>query len=173
MKKIFALALAAIMCASSAKALEYIPESGFTVQGLFGMNISNFRHPDAAFDGLTDPKAGFNLGVRGEYMLPSCYGVFVNLGVNYTMKGAKMDVAASLPDDYSCTVKYRPCYIEIPLHVGYRFNVLDNLGVFADFGPYFAIGVNGKEKTEFEGDAVEDYSKKFFRNSKMILGEIQ
>lgn len=173
MKKIFALALAAIMCASSAKALEYIPESGFTVQGLFGMNISNFRHPDAAFDGLTDPKAGFNLGVRGEYMLPSCYGVFVNLGVNYTMKGAKMDVAASLPDDYSCTVKYRPCYIEIPLHVGYRFNVLDNLGVFADFGPYFAIGVNGKEKTEFEGDALEDYSKKFFRNSKMILGEIQ
>lgn len=173
MKKIFALALAAIMCASSAKALEYIPESGFTVQGLFGMNISNFRHPDAAFDGLTDPKAGFNLGVRGEYMLPSCYGVFVNLGVNYTMKGAKMDVAASLPDDYSCTVKFRPCYIEIPLHVGYRFNVLDNLGVFADFGPYFAIGVNGKEKTEFEGDAVEDYSKKFFRNSKMILGEIQ
>ena len=173
MKKIFALALAAIMCASSAKALEYIPESGFTVQGLFGMNISNFRHPDAAFDGLTDPKAGFNLGVRGEYMLPSCYGVFVNLGVNYTMKGAKMDVAASLPDDYSCTVKYRPCYIEIPLHVGYRFNVLDNLGVFADFGPYFAIGVNGKEKTEFEGDAVEDRSTKFFRNSKMILGEIQ
>ena len=173
MKKIFALALAAIMCASSAKALEYIPESGFTVQGLFGMNISNFRHPDAAFDGLTDPKAGFNLGVRGEYMLPSCYGVFVNLGVNYTMKGAKMDVPATLPDDYSCTVKYRPCYIEIPLHVGYRFNVLDNLGVFADFGPYFAIGVNGKEKFEFDGDAVEDYSKKFFRNSKMILGEIQ
>ena len=173
MKKIFALALAAIMCASSAKALEYIPESGFTVQGLFGMNISNFRHPDAAFDGLTDPKAGFNLGVRGEYMLPSCYGVFVNLGVNYTMKGAKMDVAASLPEDYSCTVKFRPCYIEIPLHVGYRFNVLDNLGVFADFGPYFAIGVNGKEKTEFEGDAVEDRSTKFFRNSKMILGEIQ
>ena len=173
MKKIFALALAAIMCASSAKALEYIPESGFTVQGLFGMNISNFRHPDAAFDGLTDPKAGFNLGVRGEYMLPSCYGVFVNLGVNYTMKGAKMDVAASLPDDYSCTVKYRPCYIEIPLHVGYRFNVLDNLGVFADFGPYFAIGVNGKEKFEFDGDAVEDYSTKFFRNSDMDLGEIQ
>ena len=173
MKKIFALALAAIMCASSAKALEYIPESGFTVQGLFGMNISNFRQPNSLVDGLTDPKAGFNLGVRGEYMLPSCYGVFVNLGVNYTMKGAKMDVAASLPDDYSCTVKYRPCYIEIPLHVGYRFNVLDNLGVFADFGPYFAIGVNGKEKTEFEGDAVEDYSKKFFRNSKMILGEIQ
>ena len=173
MKKIFALALAAIMCASSAKALEYIPESGFTVQGLFGMNISNFRHPDAAVDGLTDPKAGFNLGVRGEYMLPSCYGVFVNLGVNYTMKGAKMDVAASLPDDYSCTVKFRPCYIEIPLHVGYRFNVLDNLGIFADFGPYFAIGVNGKEKFEFDGDAVEDRSTKFFRNSKMDLGEIQ
>ncbi|MGN1256703.1 MAG: hypothetical protein ACI4UA_06025, partial [Bacteroidaceae bacterium] len=83
MKKFLALALAAIMCASSVKALEYVPQPGFSVQGLFGMNISNFRHPDSAVDGLTDPKAGFNLGIRGEYMLPSCYGVFVNLGVNY------------------------------------------------------------------------------------------
>ena len=47
------------------------------------------------------------------------------------------------------TVKYRPYYIEIPLHVGYRYNVLENLGVYADFGPYFAIGVNGKEKFDF------------------------
>lgn len=172
MKKFLALALVAIMCASSVKALEYVPQPGFSVQGLFGMNISNFRYPNSPVEGLTDPKAGFNLGVRGEYMLPSCYGVFVNLGVNYTMKGAKVDVLSDV-DNQSCTAKYRPCYIEIPLHVGYRFNILENLGVYADFGPYFAIGVNGKEKFDFDSDAVEDYSRKFFRNSKMGLGEIQ
>lgn len=172
MKKFLALALVAIMCASSVKALEYVPQPGFSVQGLFGMNISNFRYPDSDVDGLTDPKAGFNLGIRGEYMLPSCYGVFVNLGVNYTMKGAKVDVLSD-DDNLSCTAKFRPCYIEIPLHVGYRFNIMENLGVYADFGPYFAIGVNGKEKFDFDSDAVEDYSRKFFRNSKMDLGEIQ
>ncbi|MGN0233546.1 MAG: porin family protein [Bacteroidaceae bacterium] len=174
MKKVIVLALAAFMCASSVKALEYVPQSGFTMQGLFGMNISNFRFPNSNSDanGLTDPKAGFNIGIRGEYMLPSCYGVFVNLGVNYTMKGAKMDLLMG-EDNYSCTVKYRPCYIEIPLHVGYRYNVLENLGVYADFGPYFAIGVNGKEKFDFDGDAVKDYSHKFFRNDNMSFGEIQ
>lgn len=172
MKKFLTLALAALMCAGSAKALEYVPQPGFSVQGLFGMNISNFRYTGSGMSSFTDPKAGFNIGLRGEYMLPSCYGVFVNLGVGYTMKGAKFDALnsdANLP----MTVKYRPYYVEIPLHVGYRYNVLENLGVYADFGPYFAIGVNGKVKYDFDSDAMEDYSHKFFRNDKNELGSIQ
>ncbi len=172
MKKFMTLVLAALMCAGSAKALEYVPQPGFSVQGLFGMNISNFRQVNSNVDGITDPKAGFNVGIRGEYMLPSCYGVFVNLGVGYTMKGAKMDLLTDV-QGASCTVKYRPYYIEIPLHVGYRYNVLENLGVYADFGPYFAIGVNGKTKYDFDSDAVEDYSHKFFRSDKNDLGNIQ
>lgn len=172
MKKFLTLALAALMCAGSAKAIEYVPQPGFSVQGLFGMNISNFRYTNTDASSLTDPKAGFNVGVRGEYMLPSCYGVFVNLGVGYTMKGAKMDVI-DLGSNMDCTVKYRPYYIEIPLHVGYRYNILENLGVYADFGPYFAIGVNGKEKLDFDSDAIEDYSHKFFRSDDNNLGGIQ
>lgn len=173
MKKLLTLALAAIMCAGSAKALDYVPEPGFTFQGFFGMNISNFRYTDSSADCLTDPKAGFNIGVRGEYMLPSCYGVFVNLGVGYTMKGAKLNDVIVGDESRDVTVKYRPYYIEIPLHVGYRYNVLENLGVYADFGPYFAIGVNGKVKYDFDSDAVKDKSYKFFRNNKNELGNIQ
>ncbi len=172
MKKLLTLALAAIMCAGSAKALDYVPEPGFTFQGFFGMNISNFRYTDSSADCLTDPKAGFNIGVRGEYMLPSCYGVFVNLGVGYTMKGAKLN-GVDVLEVRDVTKKYRPYYIEIPLHVGYRYNVLENLGVYADFGPYFAIGVNGKVKYDFDSDAVKDKSYKFFRNNKNELGNIQ
>ena len=122
------------------------------------MNISNFRYTDSPADAPYDPKAGFNIGVRGEYMLPSCYGVFVNLGVGYTMKGAKLNDVIVGDESRDVTVKYRPYYIEIPLHVGYRYNVLENLGVYADFGPYFAIGVNGKEKCDFDSDAVKDLS---------------
>lgn len=55
MKKLLTLALAAIMCAGSAKALDYVPEPGFTFQGFFGMNISNFRYTDSSADCLTDP----------------------------------------------------------------------------------------------------------------------
>lgn len=172
MKKFMIMALAALVCAGSAKAIEYVPQSGFTMQGLFGMNISNFRYTDTPTGGLTDPKAGFNVGIRGEYMLPSCYGVFVNLGVGYTMKGAKMDLLYGT-NGQTCTVKYRPHYIEIPLHVGYRYNILENLGVFADFGPYFAIGVNGKERFNFDSDAVKDFSHKFFRNDNSSVGGIQ
>lgn len=45
MKKLLTLALAAIMCAGSAKALDYVPEPGFTFQGFFGMNISTSVTP--------------------------------------------------------------------------------------------------------------------------------
>lgn len=107
MKKLLTLALAAIMCAGSAKALDYVPEPGFTFQGFFGMNISNFRYTDSSVDCLTDPKAGFNIGVRGEYMLPSCYGVFVNLGVGYTMNGAKLNDVIVGDESRDVTVKYR------------------------------------------------------------------
>ena len=66
MKKFLTLVLAALMCAGSAKALEYVPQPGFSVQGLFGMNISNFRYTNTSVNSFTDPKPGFNIGLRGE-----------------------------------------------------------------------------------------------------------
>ncbi len=165
MKKIFTLIVAAMTFASSALALDHVPESGFTVKGQFGMNISTIRGFEAT-DADAKAKAGFNLGVIGEYMFPSCYGVFVNFGVGYTMKGAKQDAAIGMLDGtiQTVTVKHRPCYVEIPIHIGYRYNLSHNLGVYADFGPYIAIGTNGKSVYDFESDLFDTEKERFFRN---------
>ena len=128
MKKLLTLIVLLAGLATSASALEYEPESGLTFQGLFGLNMSNFR--GSFID--TSVKPSFNAGVRGEYMLPNCKGVFVNFGLNYTMKGAKADFVDT---SYPGTLKARAGYVEIPLHVGYRYNFSDLLGVYADFGP--------------------------------------
>lgn len=162
MKKIFTLILALVAVASSAMALEYEPESGLTYQAQFGMNISNFRGTAIG----TDPKPGFNLGVRAEYMLPGCAGVYLNAGALYGMKGAQVDAIGG-------TLKARACYAEIPIHVGFRYNVIEDLGLYADFGPYFAIGTNGKSLMDFDDDAMDDIKTRFFRKDDGDFGDIQ
>ncbi|MBO4641423.1 MAG: porin family protein [Bacteroidaceae bacterium] len=162
MKKIFTLIIAMVAMATSAMALDNEPEEGLTFQGLFGLNLSNFR----AGGSDADIKPGFNLGVRGEYMLPGCHGVFVNAGVNYTMKGAKADALGA-------TLKARACYVEIPVHVGYRYNLSNDFGVYADFGPYFAIGINGKSILDYDDDLLDDVKTRFFRNDNGDFGDIQ
>ena len=162
MKKIFTLIIAMVAMTTSAMALDNEPEEGLTFQGLFGLNLSNFR--GGALD--TDLKPGFNLGVRGEYMLPGCHGVFVNAGVNYTMKGAKVDALGA-------TCKARACYVEIPVHVGYRYNFSNDFGVYTDFGPYFAIGINGKSIVDYDDDLLDDVKTRFFRKDDGDFGDIQ
>lgn len=170
MKKFIAIVAAALAFTSSAKALDYVPESGFSFQALVGLNVSNVTNQPTS----TNAKPGFNFGVRGEYMLPSCYGVFVNLGVNYTMKGFKEDIYSPAEGELPATsgvIKANACYVEIPLHIGYRYNLSDKLGVYADFGPYVAIGTNGKFNFDYEDDKWDDFSKRYFRNDE--TGDLQ
>lgn len=163
MKKIFTLIVAMVAMTTSAMALDNEPEEGLTFQGLFGLNLSNFRGGFLE----TDMKPGFNLGVRGEYMLPGCHGVFVNAGVNYTMKGAKRALIGT-----DGTLKARACYVEIPVHVGYRYNFSNDFGVYTDFGPYFAIGINGKNITDYDNDATDDLKARFFRKDDPSYGTL-
>ena len=162
MKKIFTLIVAMVAMTTSAMALDNEPEEGLTFQGLFGLNLSNFR----AGGTNADIKPGFNLGAHGEYMLPGCHGVFVNAGVNYTMKGAKSEGLAA-------TMKARACYVEIPVHVGYRYNFSNDFGVYTDFGPYFALGINGKTILDYDDDLLDDVKTRFFRKDDGSFGDIQ
>lgn len=172
MKKIFTLIVAMVAMTSSAMAFDNEPEEGLTCQTLFGLNLSNFRGTEASI------KPGFNLGVRGEYMLPGCHGVFVNAGLNYTMKGAKNDfnipnITTPTAGNITGTLKARACYVEIPVHVGYRYNFTNDFGVYTDFGPYFAIGINGKNITDYYDDAMDDVKSRFFRKDDGNFGDIQ
>ncbi len=162
MKKLFMLALVAIF-AGNAMALENVPKTGLTWIGYVGMNASGLSNS------VLNGKAGLNVGFKGEYVLPNAYGTYINAGVNWSMKGGKkefFDPSASAIDGTSVatkyTVKYAPSYLEIPIHVGFRYNINTKFGVYGELGPYFAIGVTGKGKCKYDNDLVKDESFMFF-----------
>lgn len=121
---------ALISWVSSAKAIDYVPESGFTNEAHVGMSISSFRGEE-----FCDPKVGMTFGWKGEYMLPGAMGTFVNFGLDITQKGAREVIRGSEP-----AKKINAFYLSLPIHAGYRYNILEDLGVFADFGPFFSAG---------------------------------
>lgn len=90
-------------------------------------------------------KSGFHAGVRGEYSFSDASkGLYTDFGLILSSKGWKStwyyDQTKSM--QWECT----PYYLNIPVHLGYKFRVNDNLSIFADAGPYFNFGVFGKMK---------------------------
>lgn len=137
------------MCAGNAQAFEYEPEEGLTWMGLFGMNISKLQnHPYNA-------KVGAMMGVRADYVLPHAHGAYITAGLDWTMKGGRLSHEAlvtptSEPAD--ATSKYNLHYIEVPVRVGFRYNLSDEFGFYGEFGPYFSVGVGGRHKLTIDGD---------------------
>lgn len=99
-----------------------------------GLNVSKY-----ALSG-TDNRAGFHLGAKAELGLPEVTnGLYLDFQALISMKGAKVD-----------DLKFNPVYLEIPVHVGYKYAFSDKVAVFGNFGPYIAIGLGGKIKYDDE-----------------------
>lgn len=165
MKRFFYLLLALTMVSNNVMAFDYEPEEGLTYMGIFGMNVSKLQNHGYG------SKAGASMGLRLDYMLPHAHGAYITSGLDWTMKGGKTSVIAPINNnDYDGTVKYSMHYFEIPIHAGFRYNFNENLGVYAEFGPYFSVGVGGKHKASIDGDgeAVREredaYTHKAFKN---------
>ncbi len=161
MKKIF-FAAAALLFSANAMALDNEPEEGVTTVAFLGMNVSNIRGIyDLAKDGkLLDynAKVGGTLGFKFDYVLPNAHGTYITAGLDWTMKGC---VSKTTPynlefngNQYTSdiTYKYNLHYIEIPVRVGFRYNLDKKLGFYGEFGPYFAVGVGGKYRINTEAD---------------------
>lgn len=167
MKKILFFVIALALCAENAKAFEFEnePEPGFSFMGLFGMNISKLQnHPYGT-------KVGAMMGARAEYMLPNAHGTYLTAGLDWTMKGGKGHFILPVEGkNYDATGKFPLHYFEIPLRVGFRYNIMEELGCYAEVGPYFAIGIGGNHKVSSGEDGsafrqFEDYeSYKVFKN---------
>lgn len=163
MKRILLFALV-LMGVTSARALDFEPEKGVTTQITFGMNVSQIR--GTVFDyksivrGWVDPraKAGLNVGLNWRFMLPEAHGTYLLAGVEWSQKGGKSSRAIAWNNNdfsYSTTHKFNMHYINIPVHVGYHYNFDRDWGVYGEFGPYFAVGVCGKNKITTDADGRE------------------
>ncbi len=171
--------LAAIAASTlSAQAFDHEPKEGFDAQLTIGMNVSNIR--GTAYDlnryapGLVDPsaKAGLNVGLLGRYVLPEAHGTYVLVGVEWSQKGGKYDRTMNWTYngdiyDFNTTHKINAHYINIPVHIGYHYNVSRDWGLYGEFGPYFAIGICGKNKiyTDTDGSAAADMERELKYNT--------
>lgn len=150
MKKFFYLLIALALSTGNAMAFENEPEEGLSWMGIFGMNISRLQNTDYS------AKAGATLGIRADYMLPKAHGTYLTAGIDWSMKGGKAsDNIFNLAEEPVGSSKYVLHYIEVPIRVGFRYNVLENLGIYGELGPYFAVGVGGSHGASIGLDGQE------------------
>ena len=157
MKKFLTIALAALF-AGNAMAMDNVPESGMTWVGFGGFTVSNLKGE------TLNPKVGVTFGLKMDYMLPNAYGTYFNVGLDWTQKGARWTGPIKFSDGKTedITEKFQSHYIELPIHVGYRYNFSQKFGIYAEVGPYFAFGVTGKYKWKPESDLRPDESEMVF-----------
>lgn len=111
-----------------------------------GMNVSKYT-----FTGF-DNRVGFHAGVKAELGLSQeASGAYMDFAALLTLKGAKIDGGSI------ATVKFNPYYLEIPVHVGYKYAVNENFALFGSVGPYLAVGLFGKAKLNI-GNAIGDWA---------------
>lgn len=156
MKKMKTLVLAALLIcgvgstyAQSREKVRLGVEVGMTV------NTIKDYYEDA------DRKMGFDAGLRVDVNFTD--NIYLGTGLQYMMKGVKTS-----GDGWE--YKANPGYLQIPIHVGYRYDFNETIGVFGEFGPFLAVGVSGQDKWEagnrdgdddFFGDPDEGYAKRF------------
>lgn len=134
MKKILALVAILAIGLGSVNAQENL-RWGVTA----GMNSSKYSND------ILNSRTGFHAGVKAEMALPQvAEGVYLEFGGLLTLKGAKWGYAPLMD------IKFNPYYLEIPVHIGYKYAINENFSIFGNVGPYAAIGVFGKMKAKVD-----------------------
>ena len=131
-----------------------------------GMNAAN-----VALDGFNSrsyfadkkkTRIGFNLGVNVD--IPITQSMYMQTGLYYTQKGAKWkDHGTEYGEKWEDKETWNPGFLQLPILASYRYNFSDNAQLQISTGPYFAVGVSGKWKSEEteDGDTYKDKSPLF------------
>jgi len=100
-----------------------------------------------------DPKAGFKLGVIGEYSFNEYFAL--TPGVVFKQRGAKGEL--SLSDgwsSYAVKSSTNINYLQIPINAKVSVPINRDFKVFGVAGPYVAFGLSGKETDELKSNGV-------------------
>ena len=122
----------------------------FGVRG--GVNLSNIIGDET--DDF-NPLVGFNAGVTMDFQFAPSMSLMT--GLNFTTKGFRTSESGS-EDGYSWseTSTFRPMYLQLPVHFGYKFVVAPGTRLVLHAGPYIAYGIGGRSSWEwsetFDGD---------------------
>ncbi|MDR1884607.1 MAG: PorT family protein [Prevotella sp.] len=139
MKQIIKITLATLLfvasLAANAQERKFIfgAKAGFVFSGLDGYFYE------------TEIKSAFTGGFTFDYFLNS--GLHLSSAIEFVNKGAKFDF--KVPKDQWVERTYEKStvsamYIQLPVHIGYRFNVSRRARLYIDAGPYIACGIGGQ-----------------------------
>jgi hypothetical protein len=125
-----------------------------------GFNASTFSH--GGFETLCGFQVGLDAMVDMSNVVDNTY---LRTGLQLVRKGAKQKlVRTDIFDQLTYNkVKYRPCYLQIPVRYGYGYVLEDDCVFFGEAGPYVAVGVGGKARvTTVYGTELEEHRKRDF-----------
>lgn len=113
------------------------------VQG--GLNLANITKTN---DGQTEKNnilPSFNVGILGRLDLASMFAL--ESGILLTGHGSKAETYFNGGSDYIKT-KFNPLYIQVPLNAVVKIPLEKQSSIFFNAGPYAAVGIGGKSKSE-------------------------
>lgn len=85
-----------------------------------GMTVNRITNYNNLWD-KKDNKMGFDAGLRVDVNFTD--NIYLGTGLQYVMKGAKAD-------GRGWEVKSNPGYLQIPIHIGYRYDFNETIGIF-------------------------------------------
>ena len=124
-----------------------------------GMSVANMTQMEEG------AKFGYTVGIGADYAFSNMFSL--QTGINFTSKGTR---EVDVEDDYRNynkeVFKVFSHYAELPVLAAVKFQVTDDFKVLVNAGPYFAMGLAGKE--EYTNTAIQgvDYSYDLFKDSK-------
>lgn len=82
---------------------------------------------------------GYNLGIIADYNFNT--NLFFRTGLDFTSKGAKYE------NNFGYRKRgYRLNYLQLPVSIGYRLGITDNINLVANAGGYLAYGIYARRK---------------------------
>jgi hypothetical protein len=117
------------------------------VQG--GVNLANISTSNSGATQKSNLLTTFNAGIMARSN--AAEPIALEAGLLLEGKGSKTDtyITSSTDDNYVKT-KFNPLYLQLPVNLVVRLPLQSNTNIFFNAGPYVAMGIGGKSKTEIK-----------------------
>lgn len=108
-------------------------------------------------------KPGFHVGAKGELSLTKQGDLYLEFEAIYSAQkwehwGFKYNGANV--DGTTINHAFTPAYLQVPIRLGYKMPVSNEVKLFVNAGPYANIGLHGKNKvTEYTAGVIESSSE--------------
>lgn len=139
MRRILIFTLLLTLCINSFCQVSVVVKAGINLSSYSGLN-SNEKD-------LQEYRPGYMFSAGVE--IPLVASLYVEPSLTLVQKGAQF---SGTSDEDEMNMRVCPTYIELPVMLGYKFPILENVRLTIHAGPYISYGFGGKWKYEIDGD---------------------